>query len=72
MAPGTLGANGVAEDAPVAGQRWLYFTTPWGLHMEITTCAEKGFYAGRPGARMAPPPEEPITAWRDHDDGSRT
>jgi catechol 2,3-dioxygenase-like lactoylglutathione lyase family enzyme len=67
------GPNGVAEDAPVAGQRWFYFTTPWGLHMEITTCAGNGFYAGLPGARMAPPPEEPIAAWRDrYDDRSRS
>jgi catechol 2,3-dioxygenase-like lactoylglutathione lyase family enzyme len=51
------GPNGVADDSPVAGQRWFYFTTPWGLHMEITTCADRTFYAGRPGARMAPPAE---------------
>lgn len=55
--------NGVADDAPVAGQRWFYFTTPWGLHMEITTCATGGFYAGLPGARMAPPTDASITAW---------
>ena len=66
------GPNGVAEDAPVTGQRWFYFTTPWGLHMEITTCVGAGFYDGLPGARMAPPPDEPITAWRDHDgEGNR-
>lgn len=64
------GPNRVAEDAPVAGQRWFYFATPWGLHMEITTCATPGFYPGLPGARMAPPADEPITAWRDEEKGS--
>lgn len=59
------GPNGVAEDAPVAGQRWFYFTTPWGLQMEITSCPTGDFYAGRPGARMAPPVDASITAWRD-------
>ena len=58
------GPNGVAEDAPVAGQCWFYFVTPWGLHMEITSCAGDGFYAGLPGARMAPPQDGSITAWR--------
>jgi catechol 2,3-dioxygenase-like lactoylglutathione lyase family enzyme len=58
------GPNGVADDAPVAGQRWFYFTTPWGLHMEITTCASGGFYAGLPGARMARPIDTSIIAWR--------
>ena len=58
------GPNGVADDSPVAGQRWFYFTTPWGLHMEITSCPGDGFYRGLPGARMAPPADEPIDAWR--------
>jgi catechol 2,3-dioxygenase-like lactoylglutathione lyase family enzyme len=49
------GPNGVADDSPVAGQRWFYFTTPWGLHMEITTDTGPGFYDGLPGARMVPP-----------------
>jgi catechol 2,3-dioxygenase-like lactoylglutathione lyase family enzyme len=59
------GPNGVAEDSPVAGQRWFYFTTPWGLHLEITSCTSSGFYAGLPGARMAAPVDQVITAWRD-------
>ena len=62
------GPNGVADDSPVAGQRWFYFTTPWGLHMEITSCPGDGFYRGLPGARMAPPADEPIDAWRRRED----
>ena len=62
------GPNGVAVDSPVAGQRWFYFTTPWGLHMEITSCPGDGFYRGLPGARMAPPADESIDAWRRRED----
>ncbi|WP_433259793.1 VOC family protein (plasmid) [Streptosporangium sp. CA-135522] len=51
------GPNGVADDSPVFGQRWFYFTTPWGLQMEITSCADGTFYRGLPGERMAPPAE---------------
>ncbi|MFV2172751.1 VOC family protein [Actinomadura sp. LOL_016] len=49
------GPNGVAPDSPVAGQRWFYFLTPWGMQMELTSCPGGGFYAGLPGAGMAPP-----------------
>jgi catechol 2,3-dioxygenase-like lactoylglutathione lyase family enzyme len=57
------GPNGVAADAPVAGQRWFYFTTPWGMQMELTTCTTEGFYRGLPGAAMA----RPTKRWRDDD-----
>lgn len=49
------GPNGVDAHAPVAGQRWFYFLTPWGMQLELTSCAGEGFYEGLPGARMAPP-----------------
>ena len=49
------GPNGVADDSPVAGQQWFYFTTPWGLHLEITTDGADRFYDGLPGAGMVPP-----------------
>lgn len=49
------GPNGVAADSPVAGQRWFYFRAPWGMQMEITSCPGGRFYAGLPGASMAPP-----------------
>jgi catechol 2,3-dioxygenase-like lactoylglutathione lyase family enzyme len=54
------GPNGVADSAPVAGQRWFYFQSPWGMQLEMTTCATPGFYEGLPGAAMAPPARE----WR--------
>lgn len=54
------GPNGVDDKAPVAGQRWFYFQSPWGMQLEMTTCATAGFYEGLPGAAMAPPAEE----WR--------
>ncbi|WP_433475123.1 VOC family protein [Spirillospora sp. CA-142024] len=54
------GPNGVAPDSPVAGQRWFYFLTPWGMQMELTSCPGGRFYADLPGARMAPPSEH----WR--------
>ena len=49
------GPNGVAATAPVAGQRWFYFQTPWGMQMELTTSGTAGFYEGLPAAAMAPP-----------------
>jgi catechol 2,3-dioxygenase-like lactoylglutathione lyase family enzyme len=54
------GPNGVSADAPVAGQRWFYFKTPWGMQMELTTCGGEGFYTGLPGAAMVAPTE----TWR--------
>jgi len=54
------GPNGVNPEAPVAGQRWFYFQTPWGMQMELTTCATGGFYEGLPGAGVA----SPTQTWR--------
>lgn len=54
------GPNGVDETAPVAGQRWFYFRTPWGMQLELTSCAAEGFYDGLPGANVVPPSE----SWR--------
>ena len=54
------GPNEVSPDAPVAGQRWFYFQTPWGMQLELTTCAGEGFYDGLLGARMVAPPR----TWR--------
>jgi catechol 2,3-dioxygenase-like lactoylglutathione lyase family enzyme len=50
------GPNNVPEGAPIEGQRWFYFTAPWGLQMEVTSCAGPGFYDGLPGADLVPPP----------------
>ena len=54
------GPNDVAAGAPVAGQRWFYFQTPWGMQLELTSCATGGFYDGLPGAHAAPPSQ----TWR--------
>jgi catechol 2,3-dioxygenase-like lactoylglutathione lyase family enzyme len=49
------GPNSVPDSAPVAGQRWLYFRTPWGMQLEITTDSRPGFYENLPGAAMVAP-----------------
>jgi catechol 2,3-dioxygenase-like lactoylglutathione lyase family enzyme len=49
------GPNGVDQAAPIAGQRWFYFQSPWGMQLELTSCATEGFYDGLPGAGMAAP-----------------
>jgi len=54
------GPNGVDPNAPVAGQRWFYFQTPWGMQMELTSCPTGGFYDGLPGGGMA----APSATWR--------
>jgi len=54
------GPNGVDPAAPVAGQRWFYFQSPWGMQLELTSCPTGGFYDGLPGAAMA----APSRAWR--------
>jgi catechol 2,3-dioxygenase-like lactoylglutathione lyase family enzyme len=55
-----MGPNEVDPSAPVAGQRWFYFQTPWGMQLELTTCSTGGFYDGLPAASMAAPPKR----WR--------
>ncbi|MEH3143745.1 MAG: VOC family protein [Mycobacterium kyogaense] len=54
------GPNGVDPHAPVAGQRWFYFRSPWGMQLELTTCATDGFYEGLPAAAQA----QPADSWR--------
>lgn len=49
------GPNDVVDTAPVAGQRWFYFLTPWGMQMEATTDGRGGFYDGLPAAALVPP-----------------
>jgi catechol 2,3-dioxygenase-like lactoylglutathione lyase family enzyme len=51
------GPNDVGPDTPVAGQRWFYLRTSWGLHLEMTSYSGDGFYDGLPGAGVAPPAE---------------
>jgi catechol 2,3-dioxygenase-like lactoylglutathione lyase family enzyme len=49
------GPNDAGDGSPVAGQRWFYLETPWGLHLEITSDTHGSFYAGLPGEGMVPP-----------------
>jgi catechol 2,3-dioxygenase-like lactoylglutathione lyase family enzyme len=49
------GPNDVSTSSPVAGQRWFYLLTPWGMQLEVTTDSRPGFYDGLPGAGMVPP-----------------
>lgn len=46
------GTPQLIDDGPIAGSRWLYFTTPWGLQLELSS----------PGARM--PYEQSVAARR--------
>ncbi|MDV3129920.1 VOC family protein [Mycobacterium sp. 21AC1] len=54
------GPNDVDPTAPVAGQRWFYFQTPWGMQLELTSYGPPGFYDGLPSAAMA----RPSLTWR--------
>jgi catechol 2,3-dioxygenase-like lactoylglutathione lyase family enzyme len=47
--------HGVLASSPVAGQRWFYFLTPFGLQMELTSCPDGRFYAGLNAHAMASP-----------------
>lgn len=49
------GPHTVPDHAPIAGQRWFYFRTPWGMQLEVTTNSKPGFYEGLPGSLMVPP-----------------
>ena len=55
--------HGVHPDSPVAGQRWFYFLTPFGLQMELTSSPGGRFYQGLPAHRMA----APAPAWTTFD-----
>lgn len=35
-----LGEPETITDGPIEGDRWVYFTTPWGLHMELINMPE--------------------------------
>ncbi|MFF0017473.1 nitroreductase/quinone reductase family protein [Streptomyces sp. NPDC005374] len=35
-----LGEPETITDGPIAGDRWVYFVTPWGLHMELINMPE--------------------------------
>jgi hypothetical protein len=49
------GPNGVADDSPVAGERWFYFLTLWELQMEMTSCPGGRLYAALHGGNHQQP-----------------
>ncbi|MHA6761493.1 VOC family protein [Streptacidiphilus sp. PAMC 29251] len=61
-----LGAPRTITEGPIAGNRWLYFRTPWGMQMELVQAAqalpyETGTTARRYGPAPAWHPEQPVT-----------
>ncbi|WP_232108390.1 MULTISPECIES: nitroreductase/quinone reductase family protein [Streptomyces] len=62
-----LGEPETITDGPIAGDRWVYFTTPWGLHMELINMP-----AGMPYEKATPTrlylPEENWDAHRAPDE----
>lgn len=49
------GAPELIEEGPIAGSRWLYFTTPWGLQMELCSPASRLPYEDGVAARRYGP-----------------
>jgi catechol 2,3-dioxygenase-like lactoylglutathione lyase family enzyme len=49
------GPHDVLPTAPVSGQRWFYFQTPWGLQMELTSDSSGTFYRGLPASGLVHP-----------------
>ncbi|WP_424213233.1 VOC family protein [Streptomyces sp. BI20] len=50
-----LGEPETIEDGPIAGDRWVYFTTPWGLSMELINMPEDMPYARETSVRVYRP-----------------
>ncbi|MFD6950863.1 glyoxalase [Nocardiopsis sp. TSRI0078] len=55
-----LGEPETIEEGPIAGDRWVYFTTPWGLHMELINMPPGMPYEADTPARVY----TPDTPWR--------
>ncbi|GAA1074478.1 VOC family protein [Nocardiopsis metallicus] len=47
-----LGSPGSIEEGPLAGDRWVYFTTPWGLQLEVIEIPAEMASAEGESARM--------------------
>jgi catechol 2,3-dioxygenase-like lactoylglutathione lyase family enzyme len=50
-----LGEPQTIDDGPIAGDRWVYFTTPWGMQMEVLNMPAGMPYAQDTAVRLAPP-----------------
>jgi catechol 2,3-dioxygenase-like lactoylglutathione lyase family enzyme len=57
-----LGEPQLIKGGPIAGNRWIYFLTPWGLQMEVMhqPPAEAPYERNTPARRYGPAP-----AWND-------
>jgi len=54
-----LGEPETIEDGPIAGDRWGYFTTPWGMHLELINLPAGAPFEQRTDAR----PYQPAQPW---------
>ncbi|MEV5886361.1 nitroreductase/quinone reductase family protein [Streptomyces sp. NPDC052020] len=57
-----LGEPETITEGPIAGDRWVYFTTPWGLHMELINMPEGMPYEETTSTRLY----HPVERWGDH------
>lgn len=57
-----LGEPETITEGPIAGDRWVYFTTPWGLHMELINMPEGMPYEETTDTRLY----HPVEGWDDH------
>lgn len=55
-----LGEPETIVDGPIAGDRWVYFTTPWGMHLELITMPPGMPYETGTPARVY----TPVAPWR--------
>jgi catechol 2,3-dioxygenase-like lactoylglutathione lyase family enzyme len=50
-----LGEPQTIDDGPIAGDRWVYFTTPWGMQMEVLNMPAGMPYEQDTAVRLALP-----------------
>ncbi|MEV4433129.1 VOC family protein [Streptomyces sp. NPDC049555] len=57
-APGVrmLGEPQRVDEGPIRGTRWVYLTTPWGLHLELVHAPDDLPYRRQTGVRLFQPP----------------
>ncbi|MFF7635349.1 VOC family protein [Kitasatospora sp. NPDC008050] len=53
-----LGEPETITDGPIAGDRWVYFTTPWGMSMELINMPEEMPYQDTTRTRLYHPRED--------------
>ncbi|WP_327591602.1 VOC family protein [Streptomyces chartreusis] len=63
-----LGSPRTVDDGPIAGNRWVYFLTPWGMQMELVQASPALPYESTTRARRY----GPAPAWHDCVNAVRT